>query len=92
MSTVTIPGMMCAESKNMQTWKAVSVCLKKMVTQTHTKILVPIKSDKKKMQTNKQTNKQTPNPSDPNEYRVIEHNPNQKLSSKSQGSFSDQVF
>ena len=57
----------------MQTWKAVSVCLKKMVTQTHTKILGPIKSDKLnliKKNANKQAN---PNSSDPNEYRVIEH-------------------
>ena len=42
-----------------------------MVTQTHTKILGPIKSNKKNA--NKKTNKQTPNSSDPNEYRVIEH-------------------
>ena len=47
-----------------------------MVTQTHTKILGPIKSDKLnliKKNANKQANKQTPNSSDPNEYRVIEH-------------------
>ena len=41
-----------------------------MVTQTHTKILGPIKSDKKKC---KQTSRENPNSSDPNEYRVIEH-------------------
>ena len=44
-----------------------------MVTQTHTKILGPIKSDKLnliKKNANKQAN---PNSSDPNEYRVIEH-------------------